>query len=40
MIKEGNKAPDFSEKNQAGGTVKLSSFRDKKKWCYIFIQRI
>ena len=30
MIKEGNKAPDFSEKNQAGGTVKLSSFRDKK----------
>ena len=30
MIKEGNKAPDFSEKNQAGGTVKLSSFRGKK----------
>jgi len=30
MIKEGNKAPDFSEKNQAGETVKLSSFRNKK----------
>ena len=30
MIKEGNKAPEFSEKNQAGETVKLSSFRDKK----------
>jgi len=30
MIKEGSKAPDFSEKNQARETVKLSSFRDKK----------
>ena len=30
MVKEGNKAPDFSEKNQTGETVKLSSFRGKK----------
>ena len=30
MIKEGNKAPDFSEKNQAGETVRLRSFRGKK----------
>ena len=31
MVKEGNKAPDFSGKNQDGKTIKLSSFRGKKK---------
>ncbi|KMP10432.1 alkyl hydroperoxide reductase [Candidatus Nitromaritima sp. SCGC AAA799-C22] len=30
MVKEGNKAPDFSAKNQDGKTVKLSSFKGKK----------
>ena len=30
MVKEGNKAPDFSEKNQDGKPVKLSSFKGKK----------
>ena len=30
MAKEGNKAPDFSAKNQDGKTVKLSSFKGKK----------
>ena len=30
MIKEGNKAPDFSGKNQDGNPVKLSSFKGKK----------
>ena len=30
MVKEGNKAPDFSGKNQAGKSVKLSSFKTKK----------
>ena len=30
MIKEGNKAPDFSGKNQEGQLVKLSSFKGKK----------
>ena len=30
MVKEGNKAPDFSGKNQEGKTVKLSSFKGKK----------
>ena len=31
MVKEGNKAPDFSGKNQDGKSVKLSSFKTKKK---------
>ena len=31
MVKEGNKAPDFSGKNQDGKPIKLSSFRAKKK---------
>jgi peroxiredoxin Q/BCP len=31
MVKEGNKAPDFSGKNQDGKPIKLSSFRSKKK---------
>ena len=31
MVKEGNKAPDFSGKNQEGQLVKLSSFKGKKK---------
>ena len=31
MVKEGNKAPDFSGKNQDGKPIKLSSFRGKKK---------
>ena len=30
MVREGNKAPDFSGKNQDGNPVKLSSFRGKK----------
>jgi len=30
MVKEGNKAPDFSGKNQDGKPVRLSSFRSKK----------
>ena len=30
VIKEGNKAPDFTALDQAGEKVKLSSFRDKK----------
>ena len=30
MVKEGNKAPDFSGKNQNGNPVKLSSFKGKK----------
>jgi len=30
MVKEGNKAPDFSAKNQDGKSVKLSSFKAKK----------
>ena len=30
MVKEGNKAPDFSGKNQEGKSVKLSSFKGKK----------
>ena len=30
MAKEGNKAPDFSGKNQDGKPVKLSSFKTKK----------
>ena len=30
MVKEGNKAPDFSGKNQTGKPVKLSSFKTKK----------
>ena len=30
MVKEGNKAPDFSGKNQDGKPVKLSSFKGKK----------
>ena len=30
MVKEGNKAPDFSGKNQDGKPVRLSSFRTKK----------
>ncbi|MBT3513741.1 MAG: thioredoxin-dependent thiol peroxidase [Nitrospina sp.] len=30
MVKEGNKAPDFSGKNQDGKLVKLSSFKSKK----------
>ena len=30
MVKEGNKAPDFSGKNQDGKPVKLSSFKAKK----------
>ena len=30
MVKEGNKAPDFSGKNQNGKPVKLSSFKTKK----------
>ena len=30
MVKEGNKAPDFSEKNQDGKPVKLSSCKGKK----------
>ena len=29
MVKEGNKAPDFSGKNQDGKPVKLSSFKGK-----------
>ena len=31
MVKEGNKAPDFSGKNQDNKSVKLSSFTGKKK---------
>ena len=30
MVKEGNKAPDFSGKNQDGKPVRLSSFKTKK----------
>ena len=30
MVKEGNKAPDFSGKNQNGKPVKLSSFKGNK----------
>jgi peroxiredoxin Q/BCP len=30
MVKEGNKAPDFSAADQNGNKVKLSSFRGKK----------
>lgn len=30
MVKEGNKAPDFSATDQNGGKVKLSSFKGKK----------
>ena len=30
MVKKGNKAPDFSGKNQDGKAVKLSSFKAKK----------
>ena len=30
MVKEGNKAPDFSAKDQNGEKVKLSSFKGKK----------
>ena len=30
MVKEGNKAPDFSGKNQDGKSVRLSSFKTKK----------
>ena len=30
MIKEGNKAPDFSATDQNGGKIKLSSFKGKK----------
>ena len=30
MLKEGNKAPEFSGKNQDGKPVKLSSFKGKK----------
>jgi len=30
MVKEGNKAPDFSAADQDGNKVKLSSFRGKK----------
>jgi thioredoxin-dependent peroxiredoxin len=30
MIKEGNKAPDFSATDQSGKKIKLSSFRGKK----------
>ena len=31
MVKEGNKSPDFSGKNQDGKLVKLSSFKGKKR---------
>ena len=30
MVKEGNKAPDFTGKNQDGKPIKLSSFKGKK----------
>ncbi len=30
MIKEGNKAPDFSATDQNGNKIKLSSFKGKK----------
>ncbi len=30
MVKEGNKAPDFSAADQNGNTVKLSAFKGKK----------
>ena len=30
MVKEGNKAPDFSGKNQDGKPIKISSFKTKK----------
>ena len=30
MVKEGNKSPDFSGKNQDGKLIKLSSFKTKK----------
>ena len=30
MVKEGNKAPDFSGKNQDGKAIRLSSFKAKK----------
>jgi peroxiredoxin Q/BCP len=30
MIKEGNKAPDFSATDQSGNKIKLSSFKGKK----------
>ncbi|TDJ58026.1 MAG: peroxiredoxin, partial [Nitrospina sp.] len=30
MVKQGNKAPDFSAVDQNGNKVKLSSFKDKK----------
>ena len=30
MVKEGNKAPDFSGKNQNGKPVKLGSFKGRK----------
>ena len=39
MVKEGNKAPDFSAKNQDGKTVKLSSFKGKKNVVLYFYPR-
>jgi peroxiredoxin Q/BCP len=36
MLKEGTKAPDFSLKNQAGETVKLSDLRGRKIALYFY----
>jgi thioredoxin-dependent peroxiredoxin len=36
MLKEGDKAPDFTAKDQSGNTVKLSDFKGKKVVLYFY----
>lgn len=36
MLKEGDKAPDFTAKNQDGGEVKLSDFKGEKVVLYFY----
>ncbi len=38
-IKEGNKAPDFTARDQNGKKVKLSSFKGKKKIVLYFFPK-
>ena len=37
VLKEGIKAPDFTAIDQNGAKIKLSSFKDKKKRCALFL---
>jgi len=39
-LKTGDIAPDFEVNDQDGNAVKLSDFKGKKRWYYIFTQKI